>query len=71
MEQKTLAPNFCQQINDIVKSNEFAKNEVDAYLGNKAAIRRTRVQLSEIAKLCKQAREELTLVKNNLDVTKP
>lgn len=70
MEQTTLAPNFCQQIFDIVKSPEFAKNQMDAYSGNKAAIRRTRVQLSQIAKLCKEGREELTSVKNNLDITK-
>lgn len=70
MLQTTLSPTICRQISDIINSPEFGKNQMEAYGGNKAAIRRTRMQLSQIAKLCKQGREELTKVKNNLDMTK-
>lgn len=70
MEQTTLAPNLCQQIENLVTSPEFNKNWVEAYKGNKSAIRRTRMQLTQISKLCKDGREELTNIKNNLDLTK-
>ena len=63
--QTTLTPNKVQQLSEIVTSNDFVKNHLEGYAGNKAAITRTRVQLSAIAKMCKEAREELQKVKKS------
>lgn len=68
--QLSLAPNACEQVFDIVVMQNFDSNMTAAYKGNKAAIRRTRIQLLEIKKLCDSARKELTSVKNNLKFTK-
>lgn len=50
--------------------DEFIVDKAKAYKGNKAAIRRCRVKLLEIEKLCKAARAELTSVRVNLHLTK-
>jgi hypothetical protein len=56
-------PNFTmdvpalQEINKVLE--KIAEDDLSAAKGTKAALRRVRVQLSALAKLCKQARIEV------------
>ena len=68
--QTILNPTLVEQINEIVNSEKFNTDRIEAYKGNKSAIRRTRVALANIAKLAKAGRHELTGIKNNLPFTK-
>ena len=68
--QTSLNPTLIEQIEAIVKSDKFCSDSNEAYKGNKSAIRRTRVALASIAKLAKAGRQELTVIKNNLPLTK-
>lgn len=69
--QTTLNKTKVQELSEIVTSNDFVKNRVEAYAGNKAAIARTTKQLKAIEKISKEARAELKNVKKNLPFTKP
>lgn len=68
--QTSLNPTTAQKIDEIINSAKYKADVIDAYKGNKAAIRRTRVALSSIAKLAKAGRQELTDIKKNIPFTK-